>query len=233
MFLSLLCLPECRLQIIPKKESIISFILGTVTLLIGFLITRLIYLFDAGIDKGLLLGILCGAMTSTPALATICESGEISADLATLGYGISYLFGVISVVIFVQSFSEKSEKKVCYTLKEYSNTGWECDCLLCISTVSLSGYILHAINNTLSISGYILLCGIIVGRIIGTRNTIKQKLSAYLPTYRNIGLLLFFVGNGITAGRLFNTELIFKWLLYGILISAGAIICGNIVGRIF
>ena len=53
--------------------------------------------------KSILVGILAGALTSTPAFSA--SKAAVGADLEALvsvGYGIAYLFGVIGVVLFVQ-----------------------------------------------------------------------------------------------------------------------------------
>ncbi|MGL4956834.1 MAG: hypothetical protein ACRC9X_06620 [Bacteroidales bacterium] len=53
-----------------------------------------------GIDKNLILGLLNGALTSTPGLAAAVEiSGS---PLASIGYGISYPLGVVLVILFLQ-----------------------------------------------------------------------------------------------------------------------------------
>ena len=55
-----------------------------------------------GIRPELAVGLLTGALTSTPGLAAAQEAaGEMSA-LATTGYAIAYPFGVVGVVLFVQ-----------------------------------------------------------------------------------------------------------------------------------
>ena len=48
------------------------------------------------------MGLLTGALTSTPGLAAAQEAAGGLADLATTGYAIAYPFGVIGVVLFVQ-----------------------------------------------------------------------------------------------------------------------------------
>ena len=53
--------------------------------------------------RAILVGILSGALTSTPAFSA--SKAAVGADLEALvsvGYGISYLFGVVGVVLFVQ-----------------------------------------------------------------------------------------------------------------------------------
>lgn len=52
------------------------------------------------IDFKLAVGIFTGALTSTPGLAAAIESSR--SPLASIGYGISYPFGVIGVIIFVR-----------------------------------------------------------------------------------------------------------------------------------
>lgn len=56
------------------------------------------WLFDY--DKNLTIGIFTGALTSTPGLATVIQ--ESSSPLASIGYTISYPFGVIGVILFIR-----------------------------------------------------------------------------------------------------------------------------------
>ena len=53
-----------------------------------------------GTSVDLALGLLSGALTTTPGLAAGIEA--TGSDLVSVGYGIAYPFGVISVVLFVQ-----------------------------------------------------------------------------------------------------------------------------------
>ena len=53
--------------------------------------------------RAILVGILSGALTSTPAFsASKAAVGPELEALVSVGYGISYLFGVVGVVLFVQ-----------------------------------------------------------------------------------------------------------------------------------
>jgi putative transport protein len=61
---------------------------------VSILITRLFH-----IDPNLSIGILNGALTSTPGLAAAIESTD--SPLAPVGYGIAYTFGVVGVIILV------------------------------------------------------------------------------------------------------------------------------------
>ena len=53
-----------------------------------------------GIDNKIAVGLLSGALTSTPGLAAAIEASKSS--LASIGYGIAYPFGVIGVILFVR-----------------------------------------------------------------------------------------------------------------------------------
>ncbi|MDF1547854.1 MAG: aspartate:alanine exchanger family transporter [Bacteroidales bacterium] len=76
----------------------------------ALIVTTLIALFSAAlaslaitkafnIDPNLSIGILNGALTSTPGLAAAIES--TNSPLAPVGYGIAYTFGVVGVIILV------------------------------------------------------------------------------------------------------------------------------------
>lgn len=93
------------------KNNVICFLVGSAMSISGLVVTRLIALLDKTIDNSLLLGVLCGALTSTPGLATVCEAEGASSELAVMGYGVAYLFGVVGVVLFVQYKIRKYTKK--------------------------------------------------------------------------------------------------------------------------
>lgn len=54
------------------------------------------------IDSSIAIGLLSGALTSTPGLAAAIETTQ--SPLASIGYGIAYPFGVIGVILFVRLF---------------------------------------------------------------------------------------------------------------------------------
>lgn len=68
-----------------------------------------------GIPMELSVGILAGALTSTPALASATDTLQGSGALVSVGYGVAYPFGVLGVVLFVQllpRFLKKDLKEV-------------------------------------------------------------------------------------------------------------------------
>ena len=63
----------------------------------GLMAFVVIYFFN--VDKNLGIGMLSGALTSTPGLAAAIDA--TGSSLASIGYGIGYPFGVIGVILFV------------------------------------------------------------------------------------------------------------------------------------
>ena len=80
-------------------KSLNYIIIGFITILVGAAVcVATIVFFD--VKTPLAIGIMTGALTSTPGLAAAVEATGDS--IASIGYGIAYPFGVIGVVIFVQ-----------------------------------------------------------------------------------------------------------------------------------
>ena len=65
--------------------------------------------FDKSLNNASMYGVFCGAMTSTPALSTVCEISESYVAAATAGYACTYIFGVVGVVVFVQILSNNKK----------------------------------------------------------------------------------------------------------------------------
>jgi putative transport protein len=82
------------------QKKALSFIgLGVLIILVGAL-TCVAVIKLAGIPTDLSVGMMSGALTSTPGLAAAIEAtGD---QMASVGYGIAYPFGVVGVVLFVQ-----------------------------------------------------------------------------------------------------------------------------------
>lgn len=108
-----------------KSKVFAYLVLGILIIALGVLSTVLVGN-CFGTDKYLALGMMNGALTSTPGLAAAGESAAAAAsaaalaaggtaeaaaqagagasDMVSVGYGIAYVFGVIGVVLFVQLY---------------------------------------------------------------------------------------------------------------------------------
>ncbi len=82
-----------------KKEGRKLAVFATILILLAGLITLLgISLFS--FDKNIAIGLLTGALTSTPGLAAAID--YTGSPLASIGYGVGYPFGVIGVILFIR-----------------------------------------------------------------------------------------------------------------------------------
>lgn len=81
-----------------KKNGRELAILASILIISSGIISFLIFHF-IDIDKSLIIGLLNGALTSTPGLAAAIDS--TGSPMASIGYGIGYPFGVIGVILFV------------------------------------------------------------------------------------------------------------------------------------
>lgn len=75
--------------------GIISLFIVLISVLVTFIVARLFNL-----SAPLSVGLMTGALTSTPGLAAALQA--TNDPIASVGYGISYPFGVLTVVLFVQ-----------------------------------------------------------------------------------------------------------------------------------
>lgn len=72
-----------------------------------------------GVDKPIAIGLLAGALTSTPGLAAAIDVTHSS--LASIGYGIAYPFGVIGVILFVRLYPKLFRVDIKKAEKEYND----------------------------------------------------------------------------------------------------------------
>ena len=207
-----------------KMKTLLFFIIGSLMVCAGFVMVKVIESCDSSIDHSLLWGILCGALTSTPGLSSICEMSNISAESAVIGYGCSYFWGVIGVVLFVQLINTKSVyENSCIDISEKVNTS-NMNVLIYLGVSVVLGQLLGSINFkkinfSFGATGGILVIAIIIGYLVSKKRTIKNIMESELTTYRNLGLVMFFVGSGVSSGINISDELQIKWFIYGMVLT--------------
>lgn len=204
-----------------------------------------------GLPLDLALGVMAGAMTSTASLATTKEVfGDQSA--AGVGYGLAYVFGIISVLLFVQLLPKllkvdiaaendklpkipaaKAEKEK--VLTEIDGQGVFVICLAIMLGALLGSFKLPlggGATFSLGTGGGAIIAGIAVSSIghIG-----KIKLTAPKSTLvplRDLGIAWFFLQNG--AGPKFVSTLQqygIMLFLVGALMSCVSILLAYVVAR--
>ncbi len=180
-----------------------------------------------GLPMPLAVGIMNGALTSTPGLAAAIEATGSSA--ASIGYGIAYPFGVLGVVLFVQvvprllhiDFSETKYSVECDDGDLSKKKKYDCSMKLDpfgffpLALTIASGLILAKLviplpggaKFSLGATGGPLFTGLIVGYLghIGPISLEVKKTT--LETMREFGLALFLAGAGAAAGKGFVATL--------------------------
>ncbi len=238
-----------------KGNAIGYVVVGLVIIIVGVLTClAVISLSGIGVDLGL--GLMSGALTSTPGLAAGIEVTE--SNLVLVGYGIAYPFGVVSVVLFVQLIPlilkvDLNEERIKYlaannNVKNILNLNlFNCDpkgffgFALAIIVGVLIGKISiplpGASSFSLGLSGGPLLAGLLFGHFgrIGKLNISVEN--DVLVTMREFGLALFLIGAGTNAGEGFLEVLSEQGLvlfIYGAIMALVPMIVGYFVAsRIF
>lgn len=200
--------------------------------------------------KSILVGLLSGALTSTPAFSASKEavgSAELE-DLVSVGYGIAYLFGVIGVVLFVQlvpkiAKADMSEelKKISVSSgeankKEYTGKLIEMDSfgLMPFALGAILGIIVGSISYkgfSLTTTGGCILAALVLGHFgrIG-KISIMPKV-ATLRVLRELGLMLFLIGAGISGGANFVEVFNPIYLLYGVFMTLIPMVVGYLFAK--
>lgn len=236
-----------------KKSAIFYVVLGIVIILVGSLVC-VAAMTIGKIDTDLAVGMMSGALTSTPGLAAAKEAtGEGSR--AAIGYGIAYPFGVVGVVLFVQLIPKllkidiekererlnamtKFPKKSSVAATEHKpldEFG-----LLAFAVAAIFGVVLGKIKIplpggaefSLGTSGGPLLAGLVMGHFahIGPVSISVPKKT--LDVVREVGLALFLMGAGTEAGKGFLAVLAEQGVslfLWGVVMTVLPMIVGYIL----
>lgn len=216
-----------------KNHSIISalaFVIGSLMSLSGIAVMLLISFLDRSMNYASLLGILCGALTSTPGLSSVCELIEKDSESAVLGYGCSYLFSVILVVFFAELSIVKGTKNKIKISQHQDIKSKIYPELILICLTALLGNVIGSIKiSNLTLSLGTTACTLMIGLAVGYVSCKKCKQNLIsdncLKVFKNLGLAMFFAGTGFSTGSKYISFDI-RTILYGLLITLTSIICG-------
>ncbi len=204
-------------------------------------------------------GLFAGALTSTPAFsaAKASVSSPEMEQLVSVGYGIAYIFGVIGVVLFVQLIpkmlkinmeeertklvgeesvpdTKKSEGKL-IQLDDYGIAPFAIAALIGIFIgmikIPLSSAGLNGTTFSLTTTGGCLLASLVFGHFgkIGKVNVMPPVTT--LKVFRELGLVLFLIGAGISGGARFVQEFKIDYFVYGMIMTILPMIIGFIFAK--
>lgn len=217
------------------RKTVKCFVMGVFMVCIGFGVTKMISLMDEAMNTTLLKGILCGALTSTPGLTSVCETAYHEAELASVGYGAAYLFGVFGVAAFVQFLMKQTKclkREETDTENMLPSDGMQILVIICLAVIvgqAVGNFEMPGMKFTLGNTGGVLVSAIIMAIII-KKHVKNIKISRQsLSIYRTFGLVLFFVGTGVSSGQKISYSLDIKWFIYGALITGITILLGYVI----
>lgn len=235
-----------------KKNAISYVLLGICIILVGA-VTCIGVIKLAGIPTPLSVGMMSGALTSTPGLAAAIEAtGD---DMASVGYGIAYPFGVVGVVLFVQlipkllkidiaaererlasaaAAAPKGETLVKKSYKQLDEFG-----LFAFAVAAILGVMIGKISIplpggahfSLGTSGGPLLAALVMGHFAHVGPIAIDVPKRTLEVVREVGLALFLMGAGTGAGQGF-LEILAQYGVQLFLLGALMTILPMIVGYI-
>ena len=203
-----------------KSKAASYILLGFLIILSGGICAVLVSLIG-GIRPELSVGLLTGALTSTPGLAAAQEAAGELADLATTGYAIAYPFGVIGVVLFVQLVprilkvdmaEERTHFEAAHTAKIKRYDGWlfkfDQGGFFAFMIAVVLGILLGNVHVplpggasfSLGTTGGPLIMGLLFGHFAHVGHLDLTVPVEELKTFRELGLMLFLIGAGVSGG---------------------------------
>lgn len=202
-----------------KKQALSYVLLGIAIILVGGL-TCVGVIKLAGIPTELSVGMMSGALTSTPGLAAAIEATK--SDMASVGYGIAYPFGVLGVVLFVQLVPKllridieaeraklappaqntaDGQKKTYKNLDEFGLLAFAAAAILGVVIGKISIPLPGGAHFSLGTSGGPLLAGLVFGHFAHIGPVAIDVPKNTLNVVREVGLALFLMGAGTGAGK--------------------------------
>ena len=233
--------------------GVVIILSGGITAVLCLLVGRAIEAGQPGYDPNqltaMISGLLAGSLTSTPAFSATKEAVAAQyQDAVTVGYGIAYLFGVIGVVLFVQLMPrvvhadlDEERRKITHVetgdvakfkgkLLEFDDFGFTP-----FAVAAVFGILLGSVKFfnffSLTTTGGALLVSLVFGHFghIGRADLMPSK--KVLETFRELGLMVFLIGAGVSGGMSFVRYFKPIYFVYGIFMTLLPMVVGYIVAK--
>ena len=249
-----------------KKNFKSYVVLGLVVILSGGLAAVLCIFIGRALGEpdhealtAMVVGLLSGSLTSTPAFsaakATVKPEYE---SLVSVGHGIAYIFGVVGVVLFVQlvpklmkadmaaeraklvqaADNKVEKKKDTSNLFKIDDHGFGVFALAAVLgtfvgmiKVPLSSAGLSGTTFALTTTGGCLLVTLVFGHFGKVGKLCVMPDVHTLKIFRDLGLILFLVGAGIPGGAEFVEEFQVMYFIYGVIMTIIPLIIGFLFSK--
>ncbi|MBO4422897.1 MAG: permease [Clostridia bacterium] len=233
--------------------SLVLVLTGGTVCAVCILIGKNFSTLDSKEFTAMLVGILSGALTSTPAFsaakATVTGISPQLEDLVTVGHGIAYLFGIVGIVLFIQIIPKilKADMEKERAILAADIAGKKTDDTKKKNYVQLDGFsflpfcaaaVLGMIigsfkvrNFSLTITGGCLLVSLLLGHFGHMGKVSVVPSDRTLKVLRELGLMLFLIGAGVAGGA--NFVKYFNWIyfVYGMIMTVIPLITGFIFAK--
>lgn len=205
----------------------------------------------------MIVGLLAGALTSTPAFSA--AKATVAADyqnLVSVGYGIAYIFGVIGVVLFVQIMpkltkANMDEERAKLVIKEDDSKKKSIGKLFEIDHMGIAAFSLAAIIGTvlgqvkvplssagldgtcfsLTTTGGCLLTSLVLGHFARIGKVSIMPSQSTLKLFRELGLVFFLCGAGIPGGAEFVENFDAMYFVYGMIMTILPLVLGFLFAK--
>jgi len=204
---------------------------------------------DSGEFTALMSGLLSGALTSTPGFSAAKDAAGAELEpVVSVGYGIAYIFGVLGVVLFVQLVpkmlgADMAKERELLVGKEAKAKKMKSDKKLIqmddfgimpFALAAVLGIIIGSVkfrNFSLSTTGGCLLVALLFGHFgrIGSISIMPKDTT--LKVFRELGLMFFLIGAGVSGGAKFAEYFQAVYFLYGIIMTIVPMIIGFLFAK--
>ncbi len=203
----------------------------------------------SGEFTALMSGLLSGALTSTPGFSAAKDAAGAELEpVVSVGYGIAYIFGVLGVVLFVQLVpkmlgADMAKERELLVGKEAKAKKMKSDKKLIqmddfgimpFALAAVLGIIIGSVkfrNFSLSTTGGCLLVALLFGHFgrIGSISIMPKDTT--LKVFRELGLMFFLIGAGVSGGAKFAEYFQAVYFLYGIIMTIVPMIIGFLFAK--
>ncbi|MBO4524759.1 MAG: permease [Ruminococcus sp.] len=198
----------------------------------------------------MLSGILSGALTSTPGFSAAKDAvgTDHLQSIVSVGYAIAYIFGVIGVVLFVQiipkltkanmekerAFLTPASKSNLKAKKMSKPIEMDSFGIMPFALAAFFGIIIGSFkfgNFSLSTTGGCLLVSLLFGHFGHFGKLSVTPKDSTLKVFRELGLMFFLIGAGISGGAKFVQYFDAVYFVYGIILTIIPMILGYLFAK--
>ncbi len=205
---------------------------------------------SSGEFTAMLTGILSGALTSTPGFSATKDAvvtDELQ-SVVSVGYAIAYIFGVVGVVLFVQIIPKilkadmKKERELLIAADAKDKKKKDSENLIEMDSFGIMPFALAAVigivlgsfkfkNFSLSTTGGCLLASLVFGHFGKCGKLSIMPKDSTLKVFRELGLMFFLIGAGVSGGAKFIEYFNAVYFIYGIIMTIVPMVIGFLFAK--